>query len=180
MVVTRGRNTHLGHILALLDICSLNVHVCAMAIESNAQEMKPGQVLARGVCRHLLGHDFVTVEELVPTSGLRVDVMALGPKGEIWVIECKSSRADFQSDHKWQGYLEWCDRFFWAVDDAFPTELLPDGTGLIIADGYDAEILRMGPEGKLAGARRKVMLQKFARHAALRWHSARDPGLKLG
>ncbi|WP_299758234.1 MmcB family DNA repair protein [uncultured Boseongicola sp.] len=138
-------------------------------------EKKPGQLLARGVCRHLSSHDFVTVEELTPTSGLRVDVMALGPKGEVWVIECKSSRADFQSDNKWQGYLEWCDRFFWAVDEDFPTDLLPDDTGLIIADAYDAEILRMAPEEKIAPARRKVMVQKFARHAATRWHAARDP-----
>jgi len=137
--------------------------------------MKPGQLLARGVCRHLLTHDFVTVEELVPTSGLRVDVLALGPKGEVWVIECKSSRVDFQTDKKWQNYLEWCDRFFWAVDTEFPVELLPEGSGLIVADAYDAEIVRMAPEHKLAGARRKVMMQKFARHAALRWHAARDP-----
>jgi hypothetical protein len=136
---------------------------------------KPGQLLARGVCRHLLGHDFVTVEEFVPVPGLRVDVLALGPKGELWVVECKSGRADFVSDHKWQGYLAFCDRFFWAVDDDFPTDLLPDGTGLIVADGYDAEILRMGPETRLAPARRRAMLQRFARHAALRWHAARDP-----
>jgi hypothetical protein len=136
---------------------------------------RPGQLLARGVCRHLLGHDFVTVEEFVPVPGLRVDVLALGPKGEIWVVECKSGRADYQSDHKWQGYLDFCDRFFWAVDGDFPTDLLPEGTGLIIADAYDAEILRMGPETKLAPARRKVMVQKFARHAALRWHASRDP-----
>lgn len=141
--------------------------------------LKPGQLLARGVCRHLLTHDFVTVEELVPARGLRVDVMGMGPKGEIWIVECKSSRADFQGDQKWQGYLEWCDRYFWAVDEDFPTELLPDGTGLIIADGYDAEIIRMAPETKLAAARRKVMVAKFARHAALRWHGVRDPGLRL-
>ena len=137
---------------------------------------KPGQLLARGVCRHLAEFDFVTVEELVPTRGLRVDVMGLGPKGEIWIVECKSSRVDFQGDHKWQGYLEWCDRYFWAVDDAFPSELLPQDTGLIIADAYDGEIIRMGPEEKLAPARRKVMIQKFARHAARRAHMARDPG----
>ncbi len=137
----------------------------------------PGQLLARGVCRHLRSHDFVSVEELVPKSGLRVDVMALGPKGEIWVIECKSSRADFQGDSKWQGYLEWCDRFFWAVDTNFPTDLLPDATGLILADAYDGEIIRMGPENRLAPARRKVMIQKFARHAAIRAQTARDPGL---
>ncbi|WP_068116625.1 MmcB family DNA repair protein [Tropicimonas marinistellae] len=139
--------------------------------------LMPGQLLARGVCRHLASHGFVTVEELVPTPGLRVDVMALGTKGEIWVVECKSSRADFTSDRKWHGYLEWCDRFFWAVDSDFPTELLPPETGLILADSYDAEILRMGPETKLAGARRKVMTQKFARHAARRLHAFRDPGV---
>ncbi|PVA06889.1 MmcB family DNA repair protein [Thalassorhabdomicrobium marinisediminis] len=137
--------------------------------------LQPGQLLARGVCRHLRALDFVCVEELVPTRGLRVDVMALGPKGEVWIIECKSSRADFQSDHKWQGYLEWSDRFFWAVDSDFPTELLPEGTGLILADAYDGEIVRMGPETKLAAARRKVMVQKFARHAAMRLQALRDP-----
>ena len=136
---------------------------------------QPGQLLARGVCRHLRSMDFVCVEELVPARGLRVDVMALGPKGEVWVIECKSSRADFMSDSKWQGYLEWCDRFFWAVDADFPTELLPDETGLILADAYDAEVVRMAPEAKLAAARRKVMVQKFARTAAMRLQCLRDP-----
>ena len=146
---------------------------------THPQTLMPGQLLARGVSRHLRSHDFVSVEELVPISGLRVDVMALGPKGEVWIIECKSGRADFQSDNKWDGDLEWCDRFFWAVDTEFPTELLPEDTGLIIADGYDAEIIRMGPEAKLAPARRKVMVQKFARHAAIRAQAARDPGLNL-
>lgn len=148
-----------------------------MTEDCTTDQLMPGQLLARGVCRHLRAHDFVCVEELVPARGLRVDVMALGPKGEIWVVECKSSRADFQSDHKWQGYLEWCDRFFWAVDGEFPTELLPEDTGLIIGDAYDAEIIRIGPEAKLAAARRKVMVQKFARHAALRLQSYRDPGV---
>jgi len=137
--------------------------------------LMPGQLLARGVCRHLRQHDFATLEEFVPQRGLRVDVMALGPKGEIWVIECKSSRADFNADAKWQGYLEWSDRYFWAVDAAFPTNLLPEGTGLIIADAYDAEILRMGPETKLAAARRKVLTRKFARNAAQRLQTYRDP-----
>ncbi|MCR8725307.1 MmcB family DNA repair protein [Frigidibacter sp. ROC022] len=139
--------------------------------------LQPGQLLARGTCRHLIGHGFATVEELVPAPGLRVDVMALGAKGEIWVVECKSSRADFQSDQKWQNYLPFCDRFFWAVSADFPLELLPEETGLIIADGYDAEILRVGPETRLAGARRKVMTRKFARHAALRLQALRDPGV---
>lgn len=139
--------------------------------------LQPGQLLARGVSRHLRGHGFVSVEEFVPTRGLRIDVLGLGPKGEIWVIECKSSRADFQTDKKWQGYLEWCDRYFWAVDSGFPNEMLPEETGLIIADSYDAEIIRMAPEDKLAPARRKVMVQKFATHAARRLQAYRDPGV---
>ncbi|MEP1961958.1 MmcB family DNA repair protein [Tateyamaria sp.] len=138
--------------------------------------MTPGQGLARGVSRLLASLGWVTVEELVPTRGLRVDVMALGRKGEIWVVECKSSRADFMSDSKWQGYLEWCDRFFWAVDSDFPVELLPDDTGLIIADAYDAEIIRTGPETRLAPARRKAMVHTFATHAARRLQGLRDPG----
>ncbi len=111
----------------------------------------------------------------MPEPGKRVDVMALGPKGEIWVIECKSCRADFRADAKWEGYLDWCDRYFWAVDESFPTELLPQETGLIIADAYDAEIVRMGPEAKLPAARRTALTRRFARHAARRLGQLRDP-----
>jgi hypothetical protein len=138
-------------------------------------KLQAGQLLARGVCRHLLTHNFTSLEEFTPERGKRVDVMAISPKGEIWVIECKSGREDFRSDHKWRGYLEWCDRFFWAVDDMFPLELLPEDTGLIIADSYGAEVVRMGPEAKLAGARRKKITLKFARDVALRHHRMRDP-----
>ncbi|WP_417605542.1 MmcB family DNA repair protein [Primorskyibacter flagellatus] len=138
-------------------------------------DLQPGQLLARGVARHLLALGFVSVEEFVPDRGLRVDVAALGPRGELWVIECKSSRADFMCDAKWQGYLQWCDRFFWAVDQDFPTDLLPEETGLIIADAYDAEILRMAPEDRLAGARRTVLTRKIAQHAARRLQGLRDP-----
>lgn len=137
--------------------------------------LQAGQLIARGTARHLRQHNFICLEEFVPVSGLRVDLMALGPKSEIWVVECKSSRADFMSDSKWQGYLEWCDRFFWAVPPDFPTELLPDDTGLIIADAYDAEIIRPAPEHKLAAARRKKMLLKFARNSADRLRGYVDP-----
>ena len=139
--------------------------------------LQPGQLLARGVGRLLVSHGFACVEEWAPARGRRVDVMALGPKGELWVVECKSSRADYMADCKWQGYLYWADRFFWAVDEAFPTDLLPEGTGLMIGDAYGAEIIRMGPETRLAPARRKAMIQRFARQAAHRLHMTRDPDL---
>jgi hypothetical protein len=150
------------------------VHVFAMH-RAEILPITPGHRLARGVSRHLHSHDFACVEELVPTSGMRVDLMALGPKGEVWVIECKSGRADFMTDRKWQGYLDWCDRFFWAVDADFPTGMLPEDTGLILADAYDAEIVRMGPLTPLAPARRKIMHRTFARCAAMRLQIYRDP-----
>lgn len=145
--------------------------------QTNMIEPRPGQLLARGVARALRHLGYVSVEEFVPARGLRVDVMALGPKGEIWVIECKSGLADFRADGKWQGYLDWCDRYFWAVDPAFPNDCLPEGTGLIVGDAYDAEILRMAPERVLPAARRKVLTRKFAVHAARRLHALRDPGV---
>jgi hypothetical protein len=134
-----------------------------------------GHRLARGVARALRDMGYASVTELVPAPGLRVDVMALGPRSEVWVIECKSSRADFRADQKWQGYLAWCDRFFWAVEADFPTDLLPDRSGLILADAYGAEIIRMAPHTPLAPARRKAVVQGFARHAALRLQALRDP-----
>ncbi len=135
----------------------------------------PGRRIARGVMRGLDAMGFACVEELVPTPGLRVDVMALGPGGEIWIVECKSSLADFRADRKWQGYLPWCDRFFWAVGPEFPAEVLPGDSGLILADAYGAELLREAPEARLAPARRKALVHAFARHAARRLQALRDP-----
>ena len=139
-----------------------------------------GQRIARGVARHLARLNFASLEEFVPTRGLRVDLMAIGPKSEIWIIECKSGRADFMADKKWQGYLDYCDSFFWAVDMQFPTNILPDEGGLIVADAFDAEILRIPEESPLSPARRKKIIHKFGRDAALRLRSFRDPDFPYG
>ncbi|MBC9245947.1 MmcB family DNA repair protein [Paracoccus sp. 11-3] len=135
----------------------------------------PGQRLARGVARMLRSMDHAVLTEFVPSRGLRVDVISLSPKGEFWIVECKSCRADFAMDRKWQGYLDWCDRYFWAVDCDFPSDLLPAETGLIMADAYSAEIQRMAPETRLAGARRTKVLRDFARAGAQRLQGLTDP-----
>tara|TARA_R110002096_G_scaffold7102_4_gene31494 strand:+ start:18771 stop:19202 length:432 start_codon:yes stop_codon:yes gene_type:complete len=140
-------------------------------------EYQAGQMLARGVARHMRGLNFDSLLEFVPTRGLRVDVIAIGPKGQIWIVECKSSKADFQADTKWRGYLEWCDRYFWAVSPDFPITLLPDDTGLIFADAYSAEIIRDAPEHQLPPARRKKITLKLARNAAQRLQTHIDPRL---
>lgn len=135
----------------------------------------PGQRLARGTARLLRSMDHAVLTEFVPARGLRVDLISLGPKGELWIVECKSGRADFRADRKWQGYLDWCDRYFWAVDGDFPVELLPEDTGLIHADAFGAGITRMAPETRLAGARRVKVQRDFARAAALRLQMLADP-----
>ncbi len=137
----------------------------------------PGVLLARGVCRALIDRGFAPVTEFVPTRGLRTDVCALGPKGEVWIVECKSGLADFRSDRKWQGYLDWCDRYFFAVDAGFPFDILPEEEGLMVADPYGAEIVREAPDRPLAAARRKALTARFGRVAAMRLRSALDPGV---
>lgn len=136
---------------------------------------KPGIRIARGVARLLssLGHAPLT--EFVPSSGLRVDLISIAPKGEIWIIECKSCAADLRTDRKWQNYLEWCDRYLWAVDSNFPQHLLPEGQGLIVGDAWGAELVQPGPRQPLAPARRARILRDVARVAALRLQALNDP-----
>ena len=143
-------------------------------------ELTHGQSIARGVCRCLDSMGFASLTEFVPARGLRVDVMALGPKGEIWIVECKSSRSDFQSDQKWHGYLPWCDRFFWAVDRDFPQHILPVQSGLFLADPYGGELIAMPQATPLAAMRRKSLTRLFARQAAMRLARLRDPGAGQG
>lgn len=141
-----------------------------------AAAVPPGILIARGVARHLRGHGFVSLPEMPLPSGLRADLLALGPKGEIWIVECKSSRADYRADAKWTGYLEWGDRFFWAVGADFPRDILPPDSGLILADGYGAGIMRMPDASPLAAARRRAVTVRFARLAAARLQAFIDPG----
>lgn len=143
--------------------------------EATQKPVQPGMILARGVCRGLIGLGLAPLTEFPTKAGLRMDVCALAADGEIWCVEVKSSRADFTSDRKWQGYGDWCDRFFFAVDLDFPDDILPPEPGLIRADAYGAEILREAPLSKLSAARRKAVLLRFARLAADRALRLDDP-----
>lgn len=140
----------------------------------------PGRRLARGVCRLMRALDRAPMTEWAPEPALRCDVVALGGDGEIWIVEVKSSRADFRADAKWQGYLDWCDRYFFAVPEDFPQEILPDAPGLILTDAFNAEILRPAPLGKLSPARRRAVTLRLARAGMMRLQAQRDPGLPAG
>jgi hypothetical protein len=131
--------------------------------------------ICRGVARLLKAHGLAAVSEVALANGRRADVVGVADSGEIWIVEIKSSLEDFRTDQKWPEYREFCDRLFFAVAPTFPREVLPEDTGLIVADRYGGEILRPAPEHKLAGARRKAMTLRLVRTAALRLQGMIDP-----
>jgi hypothetical protein len=131
--------------------------------------------IATGVRRLLAGYRYASVTEMTLASGRRADIVGLGPDGCLWIVEIKSSIADFRQDSKWPLYRDFCDRLFFAVPTGFRTDILPPETGLMLADGYGAALVRDAPEHKLAGARRRAVMLRFAHLAAGRLHSLVDP-----
>ena len=141
------------------------------------------QDVARGVTRLFFRQDLFALCEVPLPNGRRADMMAICGKGLLTIVEIKVSRADLLGDQKWPEYLAYCDRFFWAVPAGFSLEpfegaaFQPECCGLIVADRYDAAVIREAPLRKLAGARRRAETLRFARRAARRLVGDLDPGL---
>jgi hypothetical protein len=138
--------------------------------------------VARGVTRLLCRLDLFAVCEMPLPNGRRADLMAIDAKGGLTIVEIKVAKADLLGDGKWTEYLDYCDRFFWAVPPSLARILeeeryLPDQVGLIVADRYDAAIVRDAVYRALAPARRKAELLHFARRAARRLSAQLDPSL---
>jgi hypothetical protein len=131
--------------------------------------------ICRGALRALRALGFAGTTELTLTTGRRADIIAVNGAGEIWIVEIKSSLVDFSTDAKWPEYRDYCDRLLFAVAPEFPSEVIPDTAGLLIADRFGGEIVRPAPYAALAAARRKAMLIAIARVACLRMQTALDP-----
>ena len=131
--------------------------------------------IVRGVARALAAADQAVVAEVPLAHGRRADLLALDRGGTITLIEVKASRADFVADRKWQDYLDFCDRFYFAVAAGFPLELLPPDEGLIVADRFAGEILRAARIRCLSAPRRKAMLIRIARASAGRLQALLHP-----
>ncbi|MDE2062915.1 MAG: MmcB family DNA repair protein [Bradyrhizobium sp.] len=132
-------------------------------------------LIARGTARLLHSLGFACVAELPLPSGRRADLVALNERGEIWIVEIKSSVDDLRADQKWPDYRIHCDRLFFAFTQNLPCDIFPDETGLIIADAYGAHLQRPAPEHRLPGATRKSMMVRFGMAAALRMNRLVDP-----
>ena len=141
--------------------------------------------VARGVTRLFCRRDWFAMCEVPLPNGRRADLMAVDPKGHLTIVEIKVSKADLVGDLKWREYLNYCDRFFWAVPQSLCPILegehfLPSDSGLLVADRYDAAIMREAVLRPLAPARRKAETLNFARRAARRLSAQIDPTLGFG
>lgn len=139
--------------------------------------------MARGICRLFARNDIWCLPEMPLRSNRRADLMGIDAKGHLVIVEIKVSKADLMGDAKWPDYLDHCDRFYWGLaahlDRAcMETEAFqPERCGLIVADGYDAEILRPAATVPLNAARRKAEVERLARAALRRQQGLTDPGL---
>lgn len=144
-------------------------------------DLKAAQAVARGICRLFARNDIWCLPEMPLRSSRRADLMGIDAKGHLVIVEIKVSRADLLGDGKWTDYLDHCDRFYWGLaphlDRACLEDpgFLPDRCGLIVADGYDAEILRPAVTVPLAAARRKAETERLARAALRRQQALIDP-----
>ena len=125
---------------------------------ADGRQSERAMVIRRGVQRLLITMGAVVLPELTLATGRRADLVALTKKGDIWIIEIKSSVEDFRVDRKWPDYRLHSDRFFFATHPEVPAEIFPEECGFILSDGYGAEILREPDEHRLAAATRKAML----------------------
>src|ERR1700749_679010 len=131
--------------------------------------------IARGTARMLRTLGFSCISELPLPSGRRADLVALNERGEIWIVEIKSSVGDLRADHKWEDYRAHCDRLFFAFTQDLPCEIFPKDTGLIVADAYGAHLQCEAPVHKWQAATRKLMTVRFALAAATRINRLIDP-----
>ena len=147
----------------------------------NTTAQRRSHAVARGICRLFARNGIWCLEEMPLRNGRRADLMGIDAKGKIVIVEIKTARSDLLGDGKWPDYLEYCDRFYWGLAPELDRACLdgadfrPESCGVIVADDYDAEILRPAPSHPLAAARRKVEVERLARTALRRQLVALDP-----
>jgi hypothetical protein len=156
-------------------IHAMSMSSLAAALPIDGRQSPAALAIARGTTRLLHAHGFAVVSELPLASGRRADLVALGADGDIWIVEVKSSVADFRADRKWMEYRVYCDRLFFATTLGVPREIFPPDTGLIVADAFAASIMCEAPEHRLHASRRRSMMLAFARAAAMRLSVLADP-----
>jgi hypothetical protein len=146
---------------------------------ADGRQSERAMVIRRGVQRLLAEMGARVLPELSLATGRRADLVALTRKGDIWIIEIKSSVEDFRVDRKWPEYRLFCDRFFFATHPEVPASIFPEECGFILSDGYGAEMLRDAPEHRVPPATRKALMLRVARAGAARLLAAEPAGVPV-
>lgn len=158
----------------------MTIHADGFALDgvlTDGRQSATALMVQRGVMRFMRARlDFACYAELPLANGRRADILGVGPKGEIWIVEIKSSLEDFRVDRKWPDYKDFCDRFLFAKPPELDPTIFPDSEGLIVADAHGADFVRAGADDPLPAARRKAMMLRLARIGADRVHGLMDPG----
>ncbi len=153
----------------------LSLHTTNPLVDGRQSEK--AMLVRRGMQVLLADLRHVALPEMPLSSGRRADLLTLSEKGEIWIIEIKSSIEDFRVDRKWPDYRAHCDRLFFATHPDVPREIFPEDAGLFISDGYGAHLVREAPEHRLAAPTRKSLTLAVARYATARLtHAERTLG----
>lgn len=147
----------------------------SLQLKADGRQSETALMVQRGVGRLLRQSGFAALPEFTLATGRRADLIAINDAGSVWIVEIKSSPADFRSDSKWPEYWDYCDRLYFAIPPGMDPDMMPDETGLIIADRWGAEIVRHPESQALHASRRKAVTLAFARAAALRLHGLYDP-----
>ena len=150
------------------------VHL-SMVPPPDRRQSETALAIARGTARLLRSLGFSCINELALPSGRRADLVALNERGDIWIVEIKSSIEDLRADQKWPEYRAHCDRLFFAFTQDLPCDIFPQDTGLIVADAYGAHLQRPAPEHRLPAPTRKLMTVRFGMAAAQRINRLVDP-----
>jgi len=152
----------------------------ALSYPVDGRQSDAARAIQRGALRYLAARGLMGVPEFSLASGRRADIAAIDGRGEVWVIEIKSSVIDFRTDRKWSQYRVHCDRLFFAVGPDFPVDILPEDTGVMIADHFGAGLVREAPHHPMPGPTRKALTLRLARTAAGRLMGLMDPDAVRG
>ena len=144
-------------------------------IPVDGRQSPAAATVQRGISRMLRNAGHAVIPEFILPSGRRADILSLDGRGTFWIVEIKSTRADFLADSKWPQYQDYCDRFFFACPVGLDTEIFPKEAGLMVADSYGAEMIRKAGIHQLTAARRKALTISFGRTAAHRLQQLHDP-----
>lgn len=155
--------------VAAQDSLDLPLQAATPCLADNRADISPAaKTVLKGTKRLLGSLGYGAIEEFPLKNNRRADLLAISKKADLSIVEVKSGIADFRADTKWTDYLDFCDRFFFAVSPDFPIDYIKnhpaysERVGIILADQHGGEIIVPSIALPLHTSRRKTIVQRLA------------------